>query len=436
MNPTYRTSNPNAAGPNASPVGLLPFGTADGDLLLAFVFSTAAASNPSITGVPAGWTASDNTIVTNARMAVYWKIAASEPASWTWTLSASADWFVNVFAVQYPGDTIAPIDASGIQPNAANTAIVAPSVTPTRINGLLINQVYQKSSTGNISVDPLLSTLGRMFGTGQIIIAGGYQTLPQAVASGTRTDTSTVSALNIGWNGIVKAPVWPGPTLRASTNNASSVADTSPIGNRPAGISAGDALYACVWLCATSVPTITSAPSGWTLLDMIVTSGSNARMAIYWKIATGSELPTWSWGLSAASPWIVQVACVQNPGDLVTPTDVSGISANVSNVNVFAPTLSPTLANGLMLGFFGTRAATTFAPDYAMVEAQDAQNSVVPTSTLEMAWQGIDATGNTNGRSATAGIAALNIGWLGIVKGPPVVLASPAGRGDAFLWSL
>ena len=150
-------------------------------------------------------------------------------------------------------------------------------------------------------------------------------------------------------------------------------------------------------------------------------------MSIYWKIAS-SEPSTWTWGTSANVDWVVQVAAVQNPGDAVTPTDVSGIQNNASSANVLAPAVVTTLANGLMIGFFGVRALTTFTPDGSMTEVQDAQGSTFVS--LETAWQSIAATGSTGTRTAVAGSAAVNIGWLGVVKGPAVSLDSP------FFWSM
>lgn len=64
-----------------------PAGTADGDLLVAVI---AEAGTGAITA-PAGWTlAGDATAGTSLRSAIYWKIASSEGASWTWTLASSA----------------------------------------------------------------------------------------------------------------------------------------------------------------------------------------------------------------------------------------------------------------------------------------------------------------------------------------------------------
>lgn len=220
------------------------------------------------------------------------------------------------------------------------------------------------------------------------------------------------------------------PTLRQSSSNFSAAADSTPIGNKPTGTANGDALFACVFTNGSGTnPTITTVPSGWTLLDT-TTSSTNVRMSVYWKIAA-SEPTTWSWGTSGNVAWIVQVTAVQNPGDAVTPTDVSGIQANASSANVVAPSVTTTLANGLMVGFFGTHITTTFTPDGSMTEVQDAQCSSL--ASLETAWEARASTGATGTRTAVAGSAAANIGWLGVVKGPS---ASGTPIAPHLFWSL
>lgn len=220
------------------------------------------------------------------------------------------------------------------------------------------------------------------------------------------------------------------PTYRSSTTDPG-VGNSAPVGNRPTGTANGDALYACVFTAANSTnPSINSVPAGWTQLDTV--AAGNDRMYTYWKIASG-EPTTWTWGTSGNVDWVVQVVAVQNPGDAVTPTDVSGIQNNASSVNVAAAAVTTTLANGLMIGFFGTRALTTFTADGSMTEVQDAQSGGTFVS-LETAWQAIAAIGSTGTRTAVAGSAAVNIGALIVVKGPAVAGGTPIA--PHLFWSL
>jgi hypothetical protein len=168
---------------------------------------------------------------------------------------------------------------------------------------------------------------------------------------------------------------------------------------------------------------MTSAPAGWTAAES--TTATLARMAIYWKIAAG-EPSFWQWGTSASCSWVCEVVAVQN-ADGGTPIDASAISSNASQTGIIALAIAPASPNDLLIGFFGTRVLTTIAPDGAMAELQDTQGNALVT--LETAIQSLVAAGNTGSRSATAGAAAVNIGWLGAIK-------AGAARGDPLFWSL
>src|SRR5689334_18499080 len=79
----------NGIAQGASAVVPKPAGTVDGDFILAFI---SVGNNNTITA-PAGWT--ELSLTTNFAGAtlqnrIYWKVASSEPASWTWTFTSSA----------------------------------------------------------------------------------------------------------------------------------------------------------------------------------------------------------------------------------------------------------------------------------------------------------------------------------------------------------
>jgi Domain of unknown function (DUF1929)/Bacterial Ig domain len=113
----------------------LPAGVAPGDVLLA---SVAVRGGPSITA-PSGWSLArldmDGSFV---RQAMYVKVAStSEPASFTWTLSAAKQAAGGIAA--FTGvDTTNPVDASAGQVNASATSLTAPSVTTTVPDTMLV----------------------------------------------------------------------------------------------------------------------------------------------------------------------------------------------------------------------------------------------------------------------------------------------------------
>jgi hypothetical protein len=121
-----------------------PTGTADGDLLLAVVSFYMADSSKNVTTVPAGWTllrTLDNFAQSNHRTSVYWKIAASEPTTWTFGTNATVAhghaW--GCIAIQSPvGPTYITAHSGQIDPNTAPTSHTAPSVTTGSATDMLV----------------------------------------------------------------------------------------------------------------------------------------------------------------------------------------------------------------------------------------------------------------------------------------------------------
>ncbi|MBI4942470.1 MAG: hypothetical protein HY830_17150 [Actinobacteria bacterium] len=114
-----------------------PAGLAAGDVVLATVSSRGA---PKITA-PAGWTLVGSTPnSTTMVQAVYSHVAgASEPASWTWTLSKTQVAVVQLDA--YSGvSTAAPVRAFAGQANASSGTVTAPAVTAN--NGDLVVALF------------------------------------------------------------------------------------------------------------------------------------------------------------------------------------------------------------------------------------------------------------------------------------------------------
>lgn len=130
--PVIRSSSTaaNGAAPTALSVAR-PAGTADGDLLLAFVLIS---GDQTITSVPSGWVQLDqkNTGVATGdpRHAVYRKFASSEPASWSWGWSAGSD--ATIIVVAYTGvDATSPINVTASRLMSGSTLThTGPSVSP------------------------------------------------------------------------------------------------------------------------------------------------------------------------------------------------------------------------------------------------------------------------------------------------------------------
>ena len=127
-----------------------PAGTVMNDVMIAAI--GVSATTPTITA-PAGWTLVrrlTNLLPTANALAVYRKTAgASEPASYSWTLSASTGSTGGIMS--FAGvDLESPIDVENGATTASNTTHQAPSVTTTAENETLVTGAYvrQRSHLG------------------------------------------------------------------------------------------------------------------------------------------------------------------------------------------------------------------------------------------------------------------------------------------------
>lgn len=107
--PSFRADASNS-GTGTTATGNRPTGTADGDTLIAYVIHDDAST--SVSAVPTGWSLEQFAspgATGDMEVSMYKKTAASEGASWNWTLSASERWRVYVVAVEN-GDGISASD--------------------------------------------------------------------------------------------------------------------------------------------------------------------------------------------------------------------------------------------------------------------------------------------------------------------------------------
>lgn len=117
------SSSANNGSGSTSIVGSKPTGTVDGDLLVA---SIGIYGDVNISAVPSGWTlaTSDTTSGTGEPTGyMYYKVASSEPTTWTWTLATSIRATITVVRIDGQAST-SPLDISG-------AALVTGDSTPT-----------------------------------------------------------------------------------------------------------------------------------------------------------------------------------------------------------------------------------------------------------------------------------------------------------------
>lgn len=201
---------------DTTPDGNRPTGTTDGDLLLAALFVSQGAT---ISAVPSGWTLiREDTSGTSARTALYWKIASSEPATWTWTISTSANAGVHVLRLD-GHDPISPINQHSGQGNTSSTSVTAPAVTPSTNDCLLIGWFHVAANatfTAPASMSEVTDAVGggssRALESAQELLSGG-----SGASTGTRVATASTAGVNVGQLlAIAPPPVLSGVSLLAA----------------------------------------------------------------------------------------------------------------------------------------------------------------------------------------------------------------------------
>jgi len=200
--PTYQnssTNNPAVAQPAAGAATLVinrPTNTASGDLLIAAITLNGNVTIPSA-NVPAGWTRI-RVVPSATAMALvtYYKIATgSEPANYTWTLSASGTAVGSI--MRFTGENPAnPIDTSS-QNNSAGvtgTALSATGITTAGNQELLVAVYGTTAKTGTFNPTganqvTMLTPVQHANAAGPTV-AAGTRALATAAASGNKTVTA------------------------------------------------------------------------------------------------------------------------------------------------------------------------------------------------------------------------------------------------------
>jgi len=189
-----------------------PTNTADGDLLVAYIYSQAS-SGTTFTTIPSGWTLRYG--LTIRKGGVYTKsissAAAETATSYTWSGASTGRVIGTIFRVT-GADLTNPIDVLGTE-NADTTnatSITVPGLTPSLSNDLLLGFNYWNNSSTTL-ISTFSAAPGMTDGIQVNSPTGGsantsgtdiqYQLLNGTTATGTRTPTLAPSGVNV--NGVL-----------------------------------------------------------------------------------------------------------------------------------------------------------------------------------------------------------------------------------------
>lgn len=348
-----------------------PAGTAENDVMVAAIAVRPASAT---IGAPSGWTLVrrvDNTSNQTNSLAVYRKIAsASEPVSHQWTLggatfaAAGIQSFSNV-------DTANPIDVEAGQATPYSLSHATQSVTTTLDNAMIVTAHAFATST----------TWSPPTGMTEAYDAQ-YQPIPQG--QGHSIEGNHVLQATAGATGIKTASA-AGVSGDQDDGNAHVLAlrpNPTPILTiiRPAATAANDVLIAAIGVRPSSASV--TAPFGWTLVRRIDSnpgqSNSNS-LAVYRKVADGSEPASYAWEVAGAANAAGGVQAFSGV-DTASPIDVESGQATTSALSHATPSVTTTSANVMLVTAHTFATSTNWSPPSGMSEGFDTQFQPVPAN--------------------------------------------------------
>lgn len=200
---TYVNSSSECGIAASAPVGV-PAGTADGDVMLMIlnyknIFGTLS--------IPAGWTAAGNQINSSnggapgsVRARVFWRVASSEPASYTIAWPSALSHCVGIVAFRGV-DTGSPIVGYSGRNNATSSSVTATAISPTVADSMVVFLAAVADDfalSGWSGTNPTFTEwldVGTTAGTDNQI----------GIASGVKTDTTTTGNRTASIGGSVRS---------------------------------------------------------------------------------------------------------------------------------------------------------------------------------------------------------------------------------------
>ena len=354
-----------------------PTGTVDGDVMIAVITME---NNAGTMTPPSGWGTIYNNGANSGDILVFTKVAASEGASYTFTLGAIKTASGGI--VSYRNASV----GFGGAISTSSTTCVAPQVLMPTTDCLLLGYYGTPVLSATISTPSGMS----------IVVSDVDATSPSwrlfsqsITASGlTGTRTSTLSSAGLGILFFLTPSSYTVPTpsfiASASTQNTSNTA--SLIINKPTGTVSGNLMVAFMATNRTSGAAWTPA-SGWTeIADQVATP----NIAIAYKVAGGSEPSTYTFTFS-------------QPSNIVAGSILTYSGAAYDAIGSFATGTSTTTATGpsaalnysKLIGFCGlTGSGVTVTAESVMTQQVQDSDATSPSYVIADQTVGYGATGN------------------------------------------
>lgn len=193
----------------------------------------------------------------------------------------------------------------------------------------------------------------------------------------------------------------------------------------PAGVVAGDLLLAFIGLDSPqSLPWSSRIPAGWTMIvsDTVTTDPFSSVYGLAYKVAGGSEPSTYAFNMGGGG--FGKIVAVQDVS-ATSPIDASNATNNASGTTFSVPSVTSTVADCLLVGFYGitnSGSTYTFTPPGGATEIIDekaaTQNACFGAYTRTLTSAGASGTD-------TVTVSAARAVWAGAVAIAPVAGAAP-----------
>lgn len=390
-----------------------------GDVIIAHLAIRGGTGVATITMPSASWNLVDRIDSgTSITLAVYSLVAgASEPASYTWSWTGTAQKASAIMRNFAGVDTSAPVDGhAGATESSASTTHVAPSVNAAYANEMRVVGIADSS-------DGLCNTIS---GWNMSSLAGGggsgasqagismYFATTYLPAGPTPTLTATCGN-DIGATHQLTLKPTPTPsctvtatlkkttpiTLRASTTKTVD-SGTSIVVDTPAGTQQDDLMF--VMIAHTGSATVPT-PAGWTITSSL--TGSGQALKTWRRIASASEPASYTWTLGSAVP-IAAWAGSYIGVDTTTPFDNGG-HASQNGTTHTTGNFSTTSANDLLVVGFSLAAVATFSTPSGLTPQATVNTSGSPAVTLAVFDTLQSSAGAVPQKTSTSSVSAQGV---------------------------
>ncbi|WP_018353281.1 PQQ-dependent sugar dehydrogenase [Longispora albida] len=412
---TYRSSASDSSPEGRSSITIgKPPGTAPGDLMVASIVVND--HDPGL-ATPAGWTlVRQDAISFKLRQAVYTRVAgASEPATYTWSLTADFRRLAGGISSYLGADPGNPVDVSAaLADSTADTEIEAPALVTT-VPGTRL--VYLNAVNGEGGVTPAADTAERYDVTSpnldlprDALAEAADVAQPAAGPATARTATAAQAGVHIASVLALRpASGTPGISFVASASSGSAAGRIAMAIQRPAGTASGDVMVASV--VVNSDDSAITAPAGWTEVRQAAIPGQ-LRHLVYVRVAGGAEPASYTWN-SALARRVAGGISTYRGVSTASPVDASGVLADATaDTSIDAPSITTTVAGTRLIHLAGVNAEGGVTPPGGTERYEaSSPNADLPRDALAEASDVTQpSAGGTGIRTATSASSGVHIG--------------------------